>query len=135
MQEKVARTTVGKWLLLAAVVLLALQFLWAFTRPGTPPNAGFPVSLLGLIPYVLLMISSYLLFSKRAILEGRGRIVRFIIVLLASWAAVGGVFLLLLLLGLSVLGPPAGDLLFSHILWLLPVGMVIAFPLVARYLR
>ncbi len=129
------RTTVGRLLLAASVILVVLQFLWAFTRPSSPPNADFPASLVGLIPSALLMMSLYLLFSKKEILERRGKVARFIIALLASWAAAGGAFMLLLLLGLFACGPRAGEELFSHMLWLLPLGTIIAFPLVARRLR
>lgn len=129
------RTTVGRLLLATSLILLALQFLWVFTRPGSPPNAGFPMSLLALVPLALLMTSLYLLFSTKESLERRSKIVRFIIVLLASYAAAGGVFILLLVVGLFAFGPPAVDVLFSHMLWLLPLGTFVAFPLVARRLR
>jgi len=129
------RTAVGRLLLAASVLLLALQCLWVFARLGPPPNVGFPGSLLTLAPYGLLMTSLYLLFSKKEILHGRGKAARFVIVLLVSWAAVGGAFLFLLLLSLYSFGPRAGDALFSYILWLLPLGMAAAFPFVARYLR
>ena len=129
------RTTVGRLLLAASLILVVLQFLWAFTRPGSPPNVGFPMSLLALVPVALLMTSLYLLFSKKEIPERRGRVARFIIVLLASYAAAGSVFILLLVVSLFAFGPPAGDVLFSHILWLLPLGTIVAFPLVARRLR
>jgi hypothetical protein len=81
------------------------------------------------------MTSLYLLFSKKELLERRGNVARFIVVVLASYAAAGGVFILLLVVGLFAFGPRAVDVLFSHILWLLPLGTIVAFPLLARRLR
>src|SRR5436309_2675283 len=129
------RTTVGSVLLVVSLILFVLQFLWAFTRPGSPPNPSFPFSLLALIPTAVLMTSLYLLFSRREVLTGRGTVVRFIIVLLASWSVAGSVFLVALVIGLCVFGPSAVTALFSYTLWLLPLGAIIAFPLVARHLR
>src|SRR5437016_3582354 len=98
------RTTVGRLLLAASLVLLVLQFLWAFTRPGPPPNASTPMSLLALVPVALLMTSLYLMFSTKEIFERRRKVARLIIVLLASYGAAGGVFILLLLAGLFAFG-------------------------------
>ena len=128
------RTTVGQLLLAASVMLLLVEFFWGL-RPGSPPFAKFPTALVGLVPPALLMVSLYLLLSKKEVLKGRGKVARFIIVLLASWGVAGSAFLLLLVVGLYAFGPSAGITLFSHIFWLLPLGTIAAFPFVARRLR
>ena len=129
------RTAVGRLLLPASLILIVLQFVWAFARPGPPPNLEFPLSLLVMVPVALFMTSLYLLFSKREVLKGRGKIARFIILLLASYTAAGGVFILLIVVGLIAFGPRAVEALFSHMLWILALGTIVAFPLVARGLR
>jgi hypothetical protein len=80
-------------------------------------------------------LSLYLVFSRGPVVASSSFPVRLLIYLVASYAAAGGLFIILFLGTLVVGGSEPVARLFEHLGWILGVATVVLFPIMAKALR
>lgn len=125
-------------MLVVGVPLLLAQFFVAFTRPLDSllgQDTGFTSMTLHFAPYVLVLLSAYLLLPPGKTPGMQSRPMRIALTLLASWGAGGGIFLLALVLGFFVAGVDGVDRLVAHMPIALLIACALLFPVLYPRLR